>query len=189
MPKNPNRDIIDAFTKAIENPKYKLPPADQVRLDRLKAVFARWMENPLLTDSMMRDYIITSFGVGRIQAYNDIAVVKVLFGSAPKADKEFQRMRANRLLENAAAAAAAGDERQAKALTKIAEAIIKANRLDEPDGEDYPWEEIIPRDESFSVDPEVIGIKKVPGIEKKAAQLLEKYNREIDADIDVQEQP
>lgn len=183
MPKNPNRDIIDSFNKALENPNHKLPPADQARLDRLKAVFARWMENPMLTDSMMRDYIITNYGVGRIQAYNDISVVKLLFGSAPKADKEFQRMRANRLLENAAAAAMAGDERQAKALTKIADAIIKANRLDEPDGEDYPWEEIVPRDESFSVDPEVIGIKKVPGIEKMAARLLDKYTREIDVDI------
>ena len=187
MPKNPNRDIIDAFSKAIENPKYKLPPADQARLDRLKAVFARWMENPLLTDTMMRDYITTYFGVGRIQAYNDIALVKVLFGNAPKADKEFPRMRANRLLENAAAAAVAGDEKQAKTLAKIAETIVKANRLDEPDGEDYPWEEIIPRDESFSVDPAVIGIQKVPGIEKKAAALLEKYTREIDADIDIQD--
>ncbi len=189
MPKNPNRDIIDAFNRAVENPKMKLPPADQVRLDRLKAIFARWMENPLLTDTMMRDYITTTFQVGRIQAYNDIAVVKVLFGSAPKADKEFQRMRANRLLENAAAAAVAGDEKQAKALTKIAETIVKANRLDEADGEDYPFEDIVPKDESFSVDPEVIGIKKVPGIEKKAAALLAKYNRDVDDDIDIQEQP
>ncbi len=180
MPKDPNRDLIDAFSKALENPNHKLPPADQVRLDRLKSIFTRWMGNPLITDAQMRDYIITQFAVGRAQAYNDIALVKVLFGHAPKADKEFQRMKANHLLEQATAAALAGDDKQAKALTKIAETLIKANQLDEPDGEDYPWEEIVPRDESFSVDPEVIGIKKVPGIENAARKLLKRYTQEID---------
>lgn len=180
MPKNQNRDIIDLFTKAIENPSFHLAAADQIRLDRLKAVYARWMENPLITNTRMRDFIINHFSVGRSQAYDDISVVKALFGYAPKAEKEFQRKRANMLLEQATACALAGDEKQAKALTKIAETIVKANQLDEPDGEEYPWEEIAPRDESFSVDPEVIGIKKVPGIEDKARKLLKKYTQEID---------
>lgn len=181
-----NNDLIDAFSRALEDPTAKLPEPEQTRLERMKAVFARWLANPLITDSMMRDYIITNFGVGRIQAYRDIALVKVLFGNAPKADKEFQRMRANRLLEQASAAALAGEEKQAKALTKIAEAIIKANQLDETDGEDYPWDEIVPRDESFSVDPAVIGIEKVPDIEKKASRLLKQYEREIDDTIEDQ---
>lgn len=186
MAKNPNRDLLDQFSKALENPTFKLPPAEQTRLDRLKAVFTRWMDNPLITDAMMRDYIITQYSIGRAQAYNDIAMVKMLFGYAPKADKEFQRIKANHLLEQAAAAAMAGDDKQAKALTKIAETLVKTNQLDEPDGEDYPWEEIVPRDESFSVDPEVIGIQKVPGIEEKARKLLKRYTQEID-DIDNQE--
>ncbi len=188
MAKDPNRDLIDAFSRALEDPAAKLPEPEQTRLERLKAIFARWMSNPMITESMMRDYIITQFSVGRIQAYRDIALVKVLFGSAPKADKEFQRLRANHLLEQAAAAALAGEERQAKALTKIAEAIVKANQLDEPEGEDYPFDEIVPKDESFSVDPEVIGIKKIPGIEEKARKLLKQYTQEIDDDIDNQEQ-
>lgn len=189
MPKDTsNRDLIDVFSRALENPDVKLPEPEQTRLERMKAIFARWLSNPLITDSMMRDYIISNFGVGRIQAYRDIALVKVLFGHAPKADKEFQRMRANRLLEQAAAAALAGSEKQAKALTKIAEAIIKANQLDAQDGEDYPWEEIVPKDESFSVDPSVIGIEKVPDIEKKASRLLKQYEQELDDTIDDQQQ-
>ena len=129
MAKDPNKDIIDAFSKALENPKYKLTDADQIRLDRLKAIFIRWKSNPLITETQMRDYIITQFGIGRVQAYRDMATVKLLFGSAPKAEKEFQRMRANRLLEAAQAAALAGDDKQAKSLTKIAEVIVKTNRM------------------------------------------------------------
>ena len=95
-------------------------------------------------------------------------------------------MRANRLLEAAQAAALAGDDKQAKSLTKIAEVIVKTNQLDQPDGEDYPWEEIVPRDESFSVDPETIGIAKVPNIEEKVKKLLAQYTSEID-DVDIQD--
>lgn len=185
MAKDPN-DVLDVFTRAIENPNFKMSAQSAQRLDRLKLIFARWVENPLITDTQMRDYIMTTFGVGREMAYSDMNLVVRLFGSAPKAEKEFMRMKANRLLQSATAAALSGDEKRAKALTKIAEAITKTNQLDQPDGEDYQWEDIVPKDESFSVDPEVIGIKKVPGIEEKARKLLERYTREIE-DIDAQE--
>ena len=159
-------DLLDVFSRAIENPEVKLQPLEQARLERLKAVFARWMANPLIADFQMRDYIVTQFSVGRAQAYRDIALTKALFGSAPKTDKEFQRARANRILEKAYAAAEAGDAKQAKALTKIAETLT--------------WDQIIPQDESFSVDPSVIGIEKVPGVEERARKLLKQYTAEAD---------
>lgn len=178
--RNPNRDLIDTLSKAVEHPDMPLPEQERPRLERLKAVFAHWMEHPLLSDSMIRDWILARYPVGRAQAYNDIALVKVIFGNAPRADKEFQRYRANAILEQAYAAASAGLDKKAKALTKIADSIAKINRLDEPEGEDFPFDEIIPKDESFSVDPEVIGIKKVKGIEAAAAKLLKRYTQEID---------
>ena len=180
--KNTNRDIIDHLSRALEDPDYKLPERDEARLQRLKSIYAHWMEHPLLSDTMIRDWIINLYHVGRAQAYNDIAVVKVVFGTAPKADKEFQRFRANKLLEMAAAAAIAGNDKKAKALAKVADSIIKANNLDESEGEDFPFDEIVPKDESFSVDPAVIGIEKVPGIEEKARRLLLKFTQEIDDD-------
>lgn len=184
--KDTSRDILDLFQTALEKPNTHLSPADQQRLDRLKNVYTHWLDHPLMTDTMIRDYMMATFGIGRAMAYNDIALLKAAFGNVSRADKEFQRVRANRLLEMAAAAAMAGDERKAKSLTKIAEAIVKANQLDEPEGEDFPWDEIVPKDESFSVDPEVIGIKKVPDIENKARLLLKKWTQEIDGDVDEQ---
>lgn len=174
------RDIIDTYAAALENKEVKLSPVDSARLERLKAVHTRWLSSPMISDAMMRDYIITQYGIGAVQAYRDIAIVKAIFGNVPLADKEFQRHRANGLLEKAAAAALAGDAKQAKALTKIAETIVKANRLSEPDGEEFPWDEIIPVHEDFSVDPSVIGIEKVPDIEVRARKLLKQYTNEID---------
>ena len=187
MPRKDQNDILDSFTKALENPKFKLAPQSEVRLDRLKKIFTKWHGDPLLSDIQMRNYIMNEFGVSRDQAYSDLNLVVRLFGSAPKAEKEFMRMKANRLVDLAIAAARAGDEKQAKSLTKIAEVIVKTNQLDQPDGEDYQWDEIVPRDESFSVDPEVIGIAKVPDIEEKSRRLLQQYTKEID-NIDVDEQ-
>ena len=187
MPRKDQNDILDSFTKALENPRFKLAPQSEVRLDRLRKIFARWHENPLLSDTQMRDFIMSEYHVSRDQAYSDLNLVVRLFGSAPKAEKEFMRMKANRLLQSATAAALAGDDKQAKSLTKIAEVIVKTNQLDQPDGEDYQWEEIVPRDESFSVDPEVIGIAKVPDIEEKARRLLQQYTHEID-NVDLDEQ-
>ena len=186
MNKKRETDTLDAFANALANPNFKLSPQSEVRLNRLKQIFCRWMENPMIRDIDMRNWIMDNFGVGRDVAYSDMNLVLRLFGSAPKAEKEFQRMRANRLVEKAAAAAIAGDDKQAKSLIKIAEVIVKINQLDQPDGEDYQWDQIIPKDESFSVDPEVIGIKKVPGIEEKAKKLLARYTSEID-NVDIQD--
>lgn len=180
MQKKNDRDIVNALSVALENPEARLPATEQARMERLRAIHARWMGQPTLTNTQMRDFITTQFDVGVVQAYRDIAIVKAVFGNAPLSDKEFQRRRANYILEKATAAALAGDSKQAKALTKVAEIIIKANRLDEADGEEFPWDEIVPAHEEFSVDPTVIGIEKVPDIENKARRLLKQYNSDID---------
>ena len=64
--------------------------------------------------------------------------------------------------------------------------MAKVNQLDEPEGEDFPWDDIKPKDYSFSVDPSVIGIEKEPNIEEKSRKLLAKYTQEIDGSIDEQ---
>lgn len=184
--KNPNRDILDLYSESLVNPALKLPLQEQIRLDRLKEVYAHWLANPLLTDGKIRDYIMSRYSLGRAQAYNDIAVVKVIFGLVQKSDKEFIRYKANHLLELAAAAAMAGNDKKAKALEKIAATMAKVNQLDEPEGEEIPWDDMKPKDYSFSIDPAVIGIEKEPNIEEKSRKLLAQYTQEIDGSIDEQ---
>lgn len=182
--KNANRDILDVFSEALADPGKNLSPSDQARLNRLKAVYAHWLDHPIISDTAIRDYIIANYSVGRAQAYNDIAIIKAVFGNAPKADKEFQRYKANRLLDMASAAALAGNDRKAKALTKIADSLVRVNQLDEPEGEEYPWDEIVPKDYSFTVDPRVIGIEPEPDIEAKSRKLLKQYTQDIDQDVE-----
>ena len=59
---------------------------------------------------------------------------------------------------------------------------MKANQLDVAEGEDYPFEDIVPKDYSFTVDPSVIGIQPEPNARAKAQKLLKEYAEEVDAD-------
>ena len=74
----PNNDILDLFERALEDKNVKLQTSDEVRLQRLKEVYAHWIDRPLLSDSMIRDYIIANYEIGRAQAYNDIALIKAI---------------------------------------------------------------------------------------------------------------
>lgn len=123
------------------------------------------------------------YGVTSRVAYQDIAIIKALYGRVPLANKEQMRHKANHLFDMATAAALAGNDKKAKALTKIAEGIVKNNRLEESDGEEYPWEDIIPKDLSLSVDPSVIGIEPIPNVQEKAAKLLKRYTEDIDGPV------
>ena len=119
-------------------------------------------------------------GISTNQAYRDLALIKLLFGSVALANKEQMRYKANYLYDAAAAAALAGNDKKAKALTKIADGIVKNNRLEDNEGEGLPWEEIVPVDISLTVDPTVIGIIPEKNIKAKAAKLLKQYTEDID---------
>lgn len=181
MRKNaPNPEMLDLIFAKMEDESIALTAQQQIRFERLTNAYTHWLSNPLLPDNRMRDYIMAMYGVTARIAYQDIAIIKALYGKVPLANKEQQRHKANHLYDMAAAAAIAGNDTKAKALTKIADGIVKNNRLDENDGEEFPWEEIIPKDMSLTVDPSVIGIEPVPNIQAKAAKLLKQYTEDID---------
>ena len=182
MLKRNQSDLLDVLSASLEDPSRALPEKESRHLLRLKDAYTWWLNHPLYTDARIRDYLMARYAVGRSQAYADIAIVKALFGAVGKAEKEFQRFRANKLLDMASAAALAGHTDKAKALTKIADSIVKVNRLDEPESDAMPWDEIVPKDFSLTVDPTVIGITPEPGAEQKAKRLLAQYLKDTDPD-------
>lgn len=180
MRKSPNPEMLDLIFAKMEDESISLTTTQQIRYDRLIDAYTHWLANPILPDNRMRDYIMARYDVTARAAYQDIAIIKALFGKVPMANKEMMRHKANHLYDMAAAAAIAGNDARAKALTKIADGIVKNNRLDADDGEQYQWEEIVPQDISLTVDPSVIDIEPVPNIHEKARKLLKQYTEEID---------
>ena len=160
---SPNPEFLDLIFAKMEDDSLQLTTSQQIRFERLSDAYTHWLSNPMLPDNRIRDYIMARHSV-----------------TSRVANKEQMRHKANHLFDMATAAALAGDDKKAKALTKIAEGIVKNNRLEESDGEDFPWEDIIPKDISLSVDPSVIGIEPVPNIHEKAAKLLKQYTDDID---------
>ena len=168
---NRDNETLDLMARKMENDSIILREDQQAHFDRLRDAYTHWLSNPLLSDNRIRDYLMTM---------HHIALIKMLFGSVAVSNKEQMRYKANFLYDAAAAAAMAGNDAKAKALTKIADGIVKNNRLDESDGEEFPWDEIVPKDMSLSVDPSVIGIEPIPNIREKAAKLLKQYNEDVD---------
>ena len=178
--KSKENETLDLIVRKMEDDSVQMSAAQQIHYDRLRDAYTHWLSNPLLSDNRMRDYLMATHQVSTSQAYRDITLIKMLFGSVQASNKEQMRYKANYLYDAAAAAAMAGNDAKAKSLTKIADGIVRNNRLEEQEGEDYPWEEIVPADISLTVDPSVIGIEPIPNVREKAAKLLKAYTEDID---------
>lgn len=178
--KNRDNETLDLMARKMEDDSIVLSAPQQAHFERLHDAYTHWLSNPLLSDNRMRDYMMVMHGISTNQAYRDLALIKLLFGSVALANKEQMRYKANYLYDAAAAAALAGNDKKAKALTKIADGIVKNNRLEDNEGEGLPWEDIVPVDMSLTVDPTVIGITPEKNIKAKAAKLLKQYMEDID---------
>lgn len=178
--KNRDNETLDLMARKMEDDSIVLSAPQQAHFERLHDAYTHWLSNPLLSDNRMRDYMMAMHGISTNQAYRDLALIKLLFGSVALANKEQMRYKANYLYDAAAAAALAGNDKKAKALTKIADGIVKNNRLEDNEGEGLPWEDIVPVDMSLTVDPTVIGITPEKNIKAKAAKLLKQYMEDID---------
>ena len=178
------QDTFDLITQALFSieKRNELSEGDLKILERLRDVYTIWLDKPTMTDADIRDYIMVNYESTKSAAYTDIALLKTVLGNVPVANKEFYRYKANYILDQAHAAAVAGNDRKAKALTKIAEGIAYNNRTNEDDGEKLPYEDIVPKDISFTLDPSAAGVKPVPGIMEKARKLCKKYEEEMELD-------
>lgn len=169
----PRTDKLELIYKAMFVPEEEvtLSPGDRELLTRVKFGYTAWLEHPTYTDAQMRNLLVTHFGVEKYTAMQDMTMVRLLLGNVRNASKEFFRYKVNHILDLATSAALAGDHAKAKSLTKIAEVFSRNNRTENDDGEHLPWDKIVPKDWSLSVDPEVAGVKLQPGAVEAARRL------------------
>lgn len=175
-------DSFNLIEQHLFDPSKKLSDADKKVADRIRDLYTYWMAHPDLSDARIAAYDRAQYGVGRAQSYNDIGKVKTLLGDVPVAHKNWIQNKVNSLLDEAANAARANDHAKAKSLTKIAEAFIKNNRLEQDDGEKIPYDDIVIGDLVVSGNPELVGVKPVPGLMEKARKLKAKYMEDVDRD-------
>ena len=174
-----------------------LTPLQQKQMKRYKAAFSVWLDKPILSDVQIRNYLKKEFGISTQQAYNDIHNIKYLLGNINHAGKEWQRYKADQLISEAIAVLEPEEGRPpvdkydimiAETKLKAAKVLVAVHKLNKDEGEEVPWDDIIPHDWEPTSDPSVIGLKPVKNIREKIKKLKKKYNQDIDIiDTDYEE--
>ncbi len=139
---------------------------------RYRAAVTKWYDDPWMTEPDIRNFLMNEYRISETQAYRDIPKIKYLFGNVNFTSKEFYRMRANKLIEEARREIddAESNLEVNKALAKIKAAIAygKNNKLDKEDKFMPLWDDIQIPDYSPTSDVSVIeGLKPIPNLEEK----------------------
>ncbi len=154
------------------------------RIIRLRSAYTLWLEHPRKKDAEIRDHLM-NFGINKSAAYDDIQVLKILLGDMTETSKAFHRFKFNSMIQNAYDLAER--KKDMRSMVAASAQYAKYNQLDKEDAFKIPWDEIIPQRYEPSSDPTVIGIKPVPNIKEKIAEMRNKYMRDIVEDIDYED--
>jgi len=164
----------------------ELSRSDRNMILRFRFCFSKLLESPSLQDNKLRDALMSEFKISESQAYRDISDIKIFLPNIRAAGKEWYRYMVNEELK--LAIQDAKEEGRLKERIEAIKALGKYNKLDQDDGEELPWDEIIPVSIEPTSDPSVLGIKPIPNLEGEIKRLYEKYKAEIEIeDIDYKE--
>ncbi|MDA3867754.1 MAG: hypothetical protein PF489_13550 [Salinivirgaceae bacterium] len=171
------------FEKAEEK---TLTTNEYQQLVRYRDAFTQSLEDPFISDTEMRDYLMFTYRISESQAYRDLANIRILLGNVKNAGKEWIRYMVVEGLKK--------QYRDADNAGRIKEAIMalkelaKYNRLDKEDSIDFDWDKIIPVDWEAVTDVTVLGGKPVENLEKEINELYKKYRDDIEVeDIEYKE--
>lgn len=155
---------------------------------RFRAAFSKWMSEPHLRDIQVIKFLMNEYGISEPQAYRDIPKIKILIGNVKGASKEFQRYRASEMIlkgYQVAADATTGTEvKQAMAMIRAGEALVKVHSLDKNEMDYIQFEDIVPIELEPSTDISVIGRKPVANLEELKEKLRRKYGVQQVEDIE-----
>lgn len=166
------------------------------RILRLRDIYAYMLRNPLKKDREYVDYIVLNaekLGNGgeitRRTAYKDLEILHAIVGTLQQCTKEWHRWRFNNMIIEGYRIAV--DKKDADAISKLASAYGKYNKLDKDDEKDARYDEI--PQIKFTFDVTALGFKPIPNLNTVIATLVKKYSgsdySDIAADKEVVELP
>lgn len=116
------------------------------------------------------------------QAYEDLRIIKSLLGEFQRTTKDYHRYRFLEMIRSAYDKAA--EKGDARSMAAAAAQYAKYTQLDKDDDRDKGYDRIVPQKFTFTDDPEVIGIKRLPDHREKIRKTKEQYWSEDIMDID-----
>ena len=148
------------------------------QLKRYRAAYSQSLDNPSMSDTKLRDFLMNEFKISQTQAYYDIANIRVLLGNVRNASKEWIRYLVNETLKEAIAACKL--KKKWKEVILATNVLGKYNKLDKDDAVEYPWEDILPIPIEPTNDVTVLKVKPLQNKEEEIRKMYEKYKGEID---------
>lgn len=155
-----------------------LAPQVRDRLLRIRSAYTLMQEYPSKADREIIQHIQNMSGVERSAAYEDLRIIKDLLGSINRQSKDWHRFKFNNQIQKAYDRADLKNDPDS--MVKAMATYAKFNQLDKEDAERIPWEDLIPQTFEPTEDPTVLGIKPIPNIREKIANMKKKYMNEIE---------
>jgi len=172
---------LDLFTNE-EELRQKYTEAIVLKILRIREEYNWFISNPDTKDRQFVDEAISRHGIGKSQAYSDLAIIKALLPHIAQASRDFHRYRYNEMiLETFQMAKKRKDTRT---MEKAASSYAKFNRVDLEDEQAVPYDMIVVQPFTATDDPTVLGIKPMPRLQERIQELLHKYKAE---NIDIED--
>jgi hypothetical protein len=165
-----------------------LSPVEQMQVIRYRFAFTQCLENPSILDKELVRQLISEYGVSQSQAYRDITNVKIILPNVKAAGKEWIRYVVTEELKADIQKCKdkleeyPDDSNWMKNKIMATDKLAKYNKLDQDDGEQLPWDDIIPIPIDPTSDPMVLGVKPLENAEEEIKKLYEKYKGDIEID-------
>lgn len=158
----------EMFTPREELEK-RFSPERVEHLIRLRDMYNFFLNDPAGRDRNFVDKFRAKYKISQSMAYADLALVKQLLPALAPASREFHRKQVSEMLLETYNMAKA--RKDVKAMALAAKELGKVNRVDLDDEKELPYELIVVQPFSPSLDPTLIGLKRIDNLEEVKARL------------------
>lgn len=158
-----------------------LTPSEQKLILEVRDCYAMQISNPWISRTDVRDNLMDRYEITASQAYNVIALTSQLLGDVSTSHKNWIRLKAETLLEEANTAADARDFHLAAEKRKLAKTLGFLFRLDQDDGELLDAQKYLTIERvEITFDPNDIGVKYTAKDKEKADEYIKKFAEEVE---------
>lgn len=162
-----------------------IPELTVGHIERLRDIYMFWVSFPSKRDRDIVAELKHRYGIGETVARQDLRVIKNLLGNIEKVSKDYMRYRVTQMLERAYQKAV--EANNPRDMVAAAKALSDAHQLGKEDDRASVLDKVVPVVLSFTDDPTVIGIQRMPDFRNKIRQAKERYFMEQTQDIEFEE--
>lgn len=166
---------VDLFT-AEDELRSRYPDVLVERILRVRDMYLWSTANPEAKDRQFIETDVGRYGISRVTAYADLAVIKTLLPTIGTSTRDYHRWRYNEMIIETYQMAK--KRKDTKTMERAASSYAKYNRIDVEDETAVPYDVIVVQPFTATSDPTVLGIKPIPNIQDKIQAMLKKYRAE-----------